>query len=59
MEGDKERGEEASKGGNKIGREGSKRVFGESSHFLARKQNLLEAPTQQMYAYACLAQLAT
>lgn len=27
--------------------------------FLARKQNLLKAPTQHMSAYACLAQLGT
>lgn len=37
MEGDKERGEEASKGGKKIGREGSKRVFDESPHFSSQK----------------------
>lgn len=37
MDGDKERGEEASKEGEKIGREGSKRVFDESPHFSSQE----------------------
>lgn len=60
MDGDKERGEEASKGGGwRLEGKEAKECLMNHPIFLARKQNLLEAPTQQMCAYVCLAQLTT
>ena len=55
----KKEGKKQARGGRRLEGKEAKECLMNHPIFLARKQNLLEVPTQQMCAYVCLAQLAT